>query len=107
MARGVQTKVLEAMAMALPVVLSSKAAAGIGAETGREYLVTDDFKEMACAIVRLIASPAEAEKLGAAARKFIEENYQWSDTSALYEKIVLEAAGRSAPSGRMPTAPGG
>jgi glycosyltransferase involved in cell wall biosynthesis len=67
-ARGVQNKVLEAMAMALPVVLSPGAATGIDAQDGRDFLVRDSDAAMAQAIIDLARAPAAAKALGEAAR---------------------------------------
>lgn len=76
-ARGVQNKVLEAMAMALPVVLSSGAATGIDALDGRDFLVRDDDAGMTEAIVSLARDGARTRALGVAARDWIVANAGW------------------------------
>jgi glycosyltransferase involved in cell wall biosynthesis len=67
-ARGVQNKVLEAMAMARPVVASPAAFEGIEAEPGRDLIVAVSPEAQARAIEELLASPAQSESLGRAAR---------------------------------------
>ncbi|MGL4312879.1 MAG: TIGR03087 family PEP-CTERM/XrtA system glycosyltransferase, partial [Sphingomonas sp.] len=75
LARGIQNKVLEAMAMARPVVASSAAAAGIDhADTIR---IGDDVGAIAEAVVSLLADPAKAAELGVAARARVIERYGW------------------------------
>ena len=54
MARGIQNKVLEAMALGRPVVASSQAFEGVQAVAGRDLLVADDAETMAQAVVEIV-----------------------------------------------------
>jgi sugar transferase (PEP-CTERM/EpsH1 system associated) len=74
LARGIQNKVLEAMAMARPVVASPAAFEGIEAEPGRDLLVAEHAGEMADAINRLLKAPGA---IGAAARRQMQHHYRW------------------------------
>jgi sugar transferase (PEP-CTERM/EpsH1 system associated) len=76
-ARGIQNKVLEAMAMARPVVVSPAAFEGIEAEAGRHLLVADGAEAQAEAIAGLLADPARAKAMGQAARRRMELAYRW------------------------------
>lgn len=76
-ARGVQNKVLEAMAMALPVVLSPGAATGIDAIDGRDFAIRDGDAAMAQAVLDLARAPEAAKLMGAAARTWIVANASW------------------------------
>jgi sugar transferase (PEP-CTERM/EpsH1 system associated) len=77
-ARGVQNKVLEAMAMARPVVLTPEAATGIAARDGEHWLVSPpDPAVMAGRIAQLFAEPATPARIGAAARRFVLERHGW------------------------------
>ncbi|HEY0413569.1 MAG TPA: TIGR03087 family PEP-CTERM/XrtA system glycosyltransferase [Allosphingosinicella sp.] len=76
-ARGVQNKVLEAMAMGRPVVASPAAFEGIEAEPGRDLVVAAGAEAQAAAIASLLADPARAARLGAAGRRRMEEAYRW------------------------------
>jgi polysaccharide biosynthesis protein PslH len=77
LARGIQNKVLEAMAMGKPVVVSPAAAEGIDARDGRDMVVADDALHMAVAVSALLDNPVRAAKIGAAARKQVEKRYSW------------------------------
>lgn len=77
LARGIQNKVLEAMAMAKPVIASPAAFEGIEAEAGRDLVVAGDAKGMAEAIRSLLADPARARAIGAAARRRMTADYRW------------------------------
>ena len=76
-ARGIQNKVLEAMAMARPVVASPAAFEGIEAEPGRDLIVADSAAEQAAVIRTLLAARTAAEALGKAARRRMAEAYRW------------------------------
>ena len=75
-ARGIQNKVLEAMAMARPVVASAGAWEGIDAVPGRDLLVAENV-EAAEVIIALLAAPERAEAMGKAARARMVDRYSW------------------------------
>ena len=77
LARGVQNKLLEAMAMARPVVASKAAATGIDADAGAHLLVADGADAMAAMVVRLFDDPAAATAMGKAARDRMIARYGW------------------------------
>jgi glycosyltransferase involved in cell wall biosynthesis len=74
-ARGIQNKVLEAMAMARPVVASPAAFEGIDAEPGRDLVVASDEGAAVC---DLLGDPLAAAAIGKAARRQMEQSYRWS-----------------------------
>ena len=80
LARGIQNKVLEAMALGRPVVASPQAFEGVRAEAGRDLLVGDG----AAAIARLVGEVLDGAHpgLGAAGRLAVERGYAWSATLA-------------------------
>ncbi len=76
-ARGIQNKVLEAMAMGRPVVASSGAFEGIDAVPGRDLLVADGAQDQWDAVLTLFEEPEQAAALGRAARARMVERYSW------------------------------
>ncbi|MXO72323.1 TIGR03087 family PEP-CTERM/XrtA system glycosyltransferase [Alteraurantiacibacter buctensis] len=77
-ARGVQNKVLEAMAMARPVLLTPEAATGIAAIDGEHWLVEkNEGKAFAQRALDLVENAAGGERLGEAARRFVLANQAW------------------------------
>lgn len=94
-ARGVQNKVLEAMAMRLPVVLSSGAATGIPAQDGSEFLVADRDEEIATKIIGLLKNPGRAAAIGTAARRFVVEKQSWQAALAPLERLFGPAKGQT------------
>ncbi|HKT85382.1 MAG TPA: TIGR03087 family PEP-CTERM/XrtA system glycosyltransferase [Novosphingobium sp.] len=87
-ARGVQNKVLEAMAMALPVVLTPGAATGIDALPGCDFLIAESDAALADALCSLAHDKARALAMGAAARRWIEANAAWESALAMLPEYV-------------------
>jgi len=88
-ARGVQNKVLEAMAMARPVLLTSAAAAGIAARDGEHFAVADSAPSLAANALDLLGNPARAAAMGAAARRFVTEHCSWEQMLATLPEILM------------------
>lgn len=78
LARGVQNKVLEAMAMARPVLVTSQAATGIDAVDGLHLAVADGDAALAERALAMLAVQAETARMGEAARKFVLEHRSWN-----------------------------
>jgi polysaccharide biosynthesis protein PslH len=88
-ARGVQNKVLEAMAMARPVVASAQAAEGIRAEGGRDYMLARGEADFARAVVARLQYAAAVPQ----ARDCILKNYDWArNLSAIDSLFEAEPA---------------
>ena len=87
-ARGVQNKVLEAMAIARPVLLTPEAATGIGASNGEHYAVARSDGDLAARALALLADGPRALAMGAAARRFVIEQKSWEAALAPLRAIV-------------------
>lgn len=85
-ARGIQNKVLEAMAMARPVVATPQAHEGIRVDTPAELLVAEDPVGMARAISGIL--DGQHPQLGAAARAAMERTYSWTATLHRFDSIM-------------------
>jgi len=79
-ARGLQNKVLEAMAMARPVVASPQAFEGIDAEPGRDLIVADGSAAQAAAVCDLLDDPA---------RRQVETRYAWDARLAPLDAMLV------------------
>lgn len=105
-ARGIQNKVLEAMACGLPVVGTTSATQGVEGQPGRDYLVGDDATSFGEHVCTLLANPEQARDLGKAARAFVEQNYNWETVFEHLDDIVAKcAAARASRSTRTSTSP--
>jgi len=93
-ARGIQNKVLESMAMGLPVVGTTCATQGTEAVPGEHLLVADDEQGLIEAVCSLLGAPDDARELGRAGRRYVEEHYDW--------EVVLRDLDRILECGRAP-----
>lgn len=76
-ARGMQNKVLEAMACGKAVVVGKKAMGGIYATHGRDLMIAEEAQEFILAIESLLQNQTATEAMGKAAREYIVENFSW------------------------------
>lgn len=93
-ARGVQNKVLEGMAMARPVLLTQEAATGIEARDGKHWMIAPpDAKTMLARLEALLVDPPAAARMGKAARDYVLENHAWEAMLAPFEALVFKESG--------------
>jgi len=76
-ARGIQNKVLEALAMGCPTIVSTHALTGIGRPETAPVIVADSAEEWVAACQRLLDDPALAAALRARARPFVIDHFGW------------------------------
>lgn len=89
---GMQNKLVQAMAAALPVVATTVANEGIGAMPESQILIRDEPKSFADAVVRLLRDAPERERLGRAARSFVEAHWTWEAHFEEMEKALQRIA---------------
>ncbi len=87
-ARGTQNKILEAMAMGVPVVTSRIAAGGVDAEAGTHLLVADSPREQLEAIAGLIESPPQRARIAQAGRMRTVSHHAWPHSMARLDGII-------------------
>ena len=92
-ARGVQNKLLEAMAMARPAVVTPQAATGIAGEDGRHFAVAESDDALVARVLDLLAGAPTARSIGAAARRLVVERMSWPAMLAPLPEIVGLRAG--------------
>ncbi len=81
-ARGVQNKVLEAMAMARPVLATPEAATGIPARDGIEFVVAQGAEALARNALALLHDPVRSAAIGQSARAFVMRECGWDHVLA-------------------------
>ena len=89
--RGIQNKVLEAMAMARPVVVSQQAAAGLSGTASLHYEVAADAHDFAQRTLAVM-DPSVGQRLGEAARHHIRAQYDWDANLALFDQLLADDA---------------
>jgi sugar transferase (PEP-CTERM/EpsH1 system associated) len=96
LAMGVQNKILEAMAMGVPVVATSVASRGINATHGREILVADDPESFATATISLLKDQQLRASITKNAQKFIERNFTWEKNLRQLDELMSQITSHSA-----------
>ena len=98
-ARGIQNKILEAMAMARPVVAARCCVAAIDALDGRELVGAESVTDYVNAVTRLLDDPHEADSMGAAGRQRVLTSYSWDAHLSRIDRflpVVVPAAATEA-----------
>ena len=87
-ARGIQNKALESLAMARPTVVSSPVLGGLRAEPGTHLLRADAPAEWVEAVLRLFDDRELGRRLGVAGRRYVEENHRWEVCLAPFAELL-------------------
>lgn len=91
---GIKNKVLQAWAMARPVVATPASLGGLAATDGVNLLVREDNRSFGEAVIELIGNPQRAAALGAAGRLTVEREFAWTRRAAQFEAVLDEAVTR-------------
>lgn len=94
-ARGVQNKILEAMAMGVPVVATDRAKEGINAQPGKHIMVADNPADFAAKTVELLLDHQLQQTISHNARQLVENEYRWRNCLQKLDMIVKTIAQRS------------
>ncbi|HNB83710.1 MAG TPA: TIGR03087 family PEP-CTERM/XrtA system glycosyltransferase [Pseudomonadales bacterium] len=93
-ARGIQNKVLEAMAMGRPIVVSAAALEGITPQPWMQEIVAEGAEAMVERIDRLLTSE-RLDSLGALGRQTMLSHYSWQNSYHLLDSVIENRAPRS------------
>lgn len=88
---GIQNKLLEAMAMGLPVVSSREGVEGLAAQPGQDLLVGESPATFASHVCQLLADPDLRARLGLAGRRYVEAHHRWDGAAHRFELLYAEA----------------
>lgn len=97
--RGIQNKVLQGMAMGLPVVASPLAARGVRGEPGLHFEVAEVATDFSSHVTRLLQRPEARRARGRAGRACVEAHYTWEHNLAGLEALLSRAAGQPGQAG--------
>jgi len=93
-ARGVQNKVLEAMAMARPVLATTAAATGIGARDGSELMVADGAQALTARANEMLGDGEMAGRIGLAARAYVMREKAWDAVLSPLDALCATVRGQ-------------
>jgi glycosyltransferase involved in cell wall biosynthesis len=94
MGSGIKNKVLEALAMARPVVATTMGVEALDVTSGHELAIADTAEAFAAATLALLRDPAARQRLGAAGRELVLRQYTWDACAASYDAIYSQLAAR-------------
>ncbi|TAM42344.1 MAG: TIGR03087 family PEP-CTERM/XrtA system glycosyltransferase [Burkholderiaceae bacterium] len=91
-ARGIQNKILEAMAMARPVVASQSCVEAIDARPGEDLVSATDATDFVREIDALLKAPAHAAAVGRSGRQRVLRSYSWGAHLGRLDKYLGDQA---------------
>jgi sugar transferase (PEP-CTERM/EpsH1 system associated) len=100
LARGLQNKVLEALAMGKATVASPPALAALRVEPGVHLLEASSPAEWVAAVLRLLDDAGLRRRLGAAGRHFVERNHHWDRCLDPFQSLLGLTPGTESAPGR-------
>jgi glycosyltransferase involved in cell wall biosynthesis len=102
LARGLQNKILEAMAMGRPVVAARDCGGAIAALAGAELLLADEAADHVREIDTLLRDPQRAAAVGAAGRRRVLQAYSWHAHLSSLDRHLAALPGTPAEVGVAP-----
>lgn len=87
-ARGIQNKVLEAMAMEKAVLATPEAAEGIDAIPDKEIILNETSEDWIDAVTQLVNHPEIGQQFGTAARELVLRQYNWSQRLQALDRLL-------------------
>ncbi|MBI5356106.1 glycosyltransferase [Candidatus Collierbacteria bacterium] len=87
MGAGIHNKLMEAMALAKPVVATSLSCKNFNFKSGKELIIADKEIDFAESVVNLLRNPDLCQAIGFTARSYIEKHFRWEDKIEKLEKI--------------------
>jgi polysaccharide biosynthesis protein PslH len=88
---GIQNKVLEAMAMATPVIAAQQAAVALHTRPEHDLLLAGNAQEFAAQILHLLDTPQQQAMLGSNGRRYVEQQHSWDSSAAALENCYTNA----------------
>ncbi len=93
-ARGIQNKVLEALAMCRATIGSPEALTGLSVRSGEHVLAASSAAEWTEAVLRLFGDAELRRRLGVAGRRYVEERHRWEKCLEPFGRLLGLTRGR-------------
>lgn len=87
---GMPNKVIQAMAMKVPCIVSSLSNNAIGAENNRSIVEANTANEFAAAIIDLLNNEEKANYIAEEAFAFVRDNYSWEKQNEIFNERILK-----------------
>jgi polysaccharide biosynthesis protein PslH len=89
-ATGINSKVIEAMAMGLPVVVTPEACEGIDVEDGINALVASDPMTFSEKVIEVLQNPETRDRIGQAGLEFVKTRFSWPTAVKTLEEVYKD-----------------
>ena len=90
LARGLQTKIIESMALAVPVVGTTISFQGIPTGENCGVFYADDPQAFADAVVTMLTDDDPRRQAAREARRYVEEHHRWDDMNSKLEALLID-----------------
>nr|WP_282730550.1 glycosyltransferase family 4 protein [Methanobacterium alcaliphilum] len=91
---GIKTRVLESMALGIPIICSPEAVHGIDVENGKNIILASDTKEFINNIIKLLNDEKLRRTIGSNGKKLMEKKYSWlkmnKNLNYIFEGVASE-----------------
>ncbi len=91
---GIQNKLLEAMAMATPVVSTPQAITALQVKPGQDLLVADTPRGIAETVIALLGNEMLRHRISQAGRQYVETHHDWDKAAekleGIYQEVIAE-----------------
>jgi polysaccharide biosynthesis protein PslH len=94
---GLQNKLLEAMAVGIPVIATDLAALPLKAAPGKDLMVCSEEKQFVEAIRNLLVDKEKAALTGMSGRRFVKEHFSWQMNNKILEKSLFKIIDKEPP----------
>jgi len=91
-ARGLQNKILEAMAMARPIIASKSCVEALEVSAGTEIFSAESAEDFITQIGALLQSPEHLASVGVAGRHRVLKNYSWDAHMTVIDQYLTQGA---------------
>lgn len=85
---GIKTKVLELMAMGIPVITNDIGNEGIGLTNNKQVILQNDTKSIIEKLIYLLQNKDAQELLGKEGQRFVKETHQWEKIIPKFDEIL-------------------
>jgi len=89
---GLPNKVIQAMAMKTPCIVSTLSNNSIGAENYRSIIEANTPMEFAAAILDMLSNETKANSIAEEAYTFVKEHFSWEKQSKLFTDLILKTS---------------
>ena len=86
---GIKNKIVEAMAMGMPVVTNSVGAEGLDVQSGRELIIAETAEEIADAVRQLLADEDLRKRLGSNGQRYAMKHHDWDVVYGAFSEMNL------------------